>query len=92
VHKTELVAAIAAETTYPKTTVHDIVSSTLEIIQGELVDEGEVVLPGFAKFSTKVRSARQGHNPATGKKMDMPAKTIVSFKAGAALKRAVAGE
>jgi nucleoid DNA-binding protein len=46
-------------------------------------------LPGFGSFSISKRSARTGRNPQTGKEIRIAARTVVKFKAGAALSNAV---
>ena len=40
---------------------------------------------GFGSFSVSERSARAGRNPQTGKTIQIPAKKVVRFKAGAEL-------
>jgi len=42
-------------------------------------------LVGFGSFSVSERSARAGRNPQTGKTIQIPAKKVVRFKAGAEL-------
>ena len=49
----------------------------------------EVSVNGFGKFKVKESAAREGRNPATGEKMQIPARTAVKISAGTALKRAV---
>ena len=44
------------------------------------------------EFSVMKRKSRTGVNPATGKKMQIPAKKVPKFKAGKALKEAVKEE
>ena len=48
-------------------------------------DENE----GFGTFSISKRSARTGRNPQTGKEIQIAAKKVVAFKAGAELSKAV---
>jgi DNA-binding protein HU-beta len=48
-----------------------------------------VVLTGFGSFVVVQRKARVGINPATGKKMNIPAKKVPRFKPGKDLKEAV---
>ena len=47
-------------------------------------------LLGFGSFETKKRAARTGLNPRTGAAVEIPASTVPTFKAGKALKDAVA--
>jgi nucleoid DNA-binding protein len=46
-------------------------------------------LIGFGSFSISKRSARTGRNPQTGKDIQIAAKNVVKFKAGAELSKAV---
>jgi len=56
----------------------------------EILKRGEELsLNGFGSFSISKRSARTGRNPQTGKKIQIAAKNVVKFKAGAELSKAV---
>lgn len=46
-------------------------------------------ITGFGKFYVQERAAREGRNPQTGEKMNIPAQKIPSFSAGNTLKEAV---
>lgn len=46
-------------------------------------------MAGFGSFSISKRSARTGRNPQTGKEIQIAAKNVVKFKAGAELSKAV---
>jgi DNA-binding protein HU-beta len=45
----------------------------------------KVTLIGFGTFSVAERAAREGRNPQTGKKIKIPARKTVKFKAGSKL-------
>ena len=45
---------------------------------------------GFGSFETKKRAARTGLNPRTKETVEIPASKVPAFKAGKALKDAVA--
>lgn len=56
----------------------------------EALKKGEKVqLVGFGTFSVRERAAREGLNPRTKEKIQIPATKIPAFKAGKALKDAV---
>ena len=55
-----------------------------------LMDGKEVTLHGIGKLKPVAKPARKGRNPATGKEIEIPAKTGVKFSAAKALKDAVA--
>ncbi|MGA8746045.1 MAG: HU family DNA-binding protein [Solirubrobacterales bacterium] len=46
-------------------------------------------LTGFGKFSAVDRPAREGRNPSTGETIQIAAKRVPKFSAGAELKKAV---
>lgn len=56
----------------------------------EALQEGDgLSLIGFGSFSISKRSARTGRNPQTGKEIQIAARKVVKFKAGAELSKAV---
>ena len=87
--KTELVEFIAAEAGLTKADAARALDATIEGISTGLKKEGKVTLVGFGTFSAKKRAAREGINPLTKEPMKIPAKNVVSFKAGSKLKDAV---
>ena len=50
----------------------------------------KVQLVGFGTFEVREKNARTGRNPQTGATIEIPASTVPAFKAGKALKDAVA--
>ncbi|UNK05822.1 HU family DNA-binding protein [Psychrobacter raelei] len=54
-----------------------------------LANGDNVQMVGFGTFSTAKRKARPGRNPKTGEPLQIPAKTVVRFKAGKGLDEAV---
>lgn len=84
-NKTELINAIAANAGLAKTDAKKALEATLGAI-AEAVKKGDkVALIGFGTFSVSERPARTGINPATGAKIEIAAKKVVKFKAGAEL-------
>lgn len=92
--KPEFAAALAAEVDMTKklaVQVVDALFSTDTGVIAKALKAGEkITLPGFGSFEAKTRAARQGINPATGKKIAIAAKTVPAFKAGKGLKDALA--
>lgn len=64
---------------------------TKALKKGDRIEKssGELSLPGFGTYSISKRSARTGRNPQTGKEIQIAAKNVVKFKAGAELSKAV---
>ena len=89
-NKTELIAAVAEKTGMSKKDTEAVISATLGTITAALHEEEKVQLMGFGSFEVKKRAARTGRNPSTGEPMDIPAARLPAFKAGKALKDAVA--
>lgn len=67
------------------------VDAFLDTVTDTLKSRGEINFTGFGKFSTSNRAARQGVNPRTGERVQIPATTVPKFSAGSALKGAVKG-
>ena len=66
------------------------VAAVFAAITDELKASGKVQLVGFGTFAVKHRDARTGRNPRTNSNITIPAADIPVFKAGKALKDAVA--
>ncbi len=86
-NKTQLIEAMAADAGINKTQAKKALESFLNNVANTLKKGGKVTLIGFGTFSTVTRKAREGRNPATGKKITIPAKTVVKFKAGSELQK-----
>ena len=55
----------------------------------ETKKKGAFVLPGIGKSVLVKRKARKGRNPATGKEIKIPAKTVVRIRPAKAFKEAI---
>jgi Bacterial nucleoid DNA-binding protein len=89
-NKAELVAAVAEKTGLSKKDSEKAVNAAFDAISEELVAGGKVQLVGFGSFESKVRNARVGRNPRTKEEIEIPASRVPAFKAGKALKDAIA--
>ncbi|MBE6161464.1 MAG: HU family DNA-binding protein [Firmicutes bacterium] len=87
--KQDLVVAVAESANLSKADATRAVDAVLEAITTGLKKEGKVALVGFGTFTSKERAAREGINPLTKQPIKIPAKNVVSFKAGSKLKDAV---
>ncbi|MEH6681339.1 MAG: HU family DNA-binding protein [Sediminicola sp.] len=88
-NKTELIDAMAADAGITKAAAKKALESFLGNIEGSLKKGGRVSLVGFGSWSVSSREAREGRNPQTGKTIQIAAKKVVKFKAGAELASAV---
>ena len=89
-NKAELINAVAEKTSLSKKDSEAAVNAALEAITAALADGDKVQLVGFGSFEVKKREARVGRNPKTKEEIQIPASKVPAFKAGKALKDAVA--
>jgi integration host factor subunit beta len=61
----------------------------IDAMSDTLLNGGRVEVRGFGSFSLNFRSPRQGRNPKTGARVQVPAKYVPHFKAGKELKERV---
>lgn len=88
-NKTELIEKIAAGAELDKTKAKKALEATLDAIKNALVEGDSVQLIGFGTFSVNERPAREGMNLRTGEKIQIKAKKVAKFKAGADLTAAL---
>ncbi len=89
--KAELVNLIAEKGDYEvKKDAEKALSTVIAAITDALVQGEKIALVGFGTFEVKQKAAREGINPSTKEKISIPARKVPSFKAGNALKAAVA--
>ena len=88
-NKTELIEKIAAGSELSKADAKKALDATVASIQDALVAGDKISLVGFGTFSVNERPAREGINPATKEKIQIAAKKVAKFKAGAELNDAL---
>lgn len=84
-NKTELIDKIAAKSGLSKSDSKKAFDSSIEVLKEALAAGDKIQLVGFGTFSVNERPARQGINPATKQKIEIAAKKVAKFKAGAEL-------
>jgi DNA-binding protein HU-beta len=89
-NKNELVAKVADQSGLSKKDAEKALAAVIDTITAALVAGDKVQLVGFGTFETKQREARTGRNPRSGETIEIPAASLPAFKAGKALKDAVA--
>lgn len=89
--KAEFVDQVASRADLSKGDASGAVDAVLDTIKEVLQRGGDINFTGFGKFSVAERGARQGVNPQTGEKIQIPASKVPRFSAGSALKSAVKG-
>ena len=89
-NKAELINVVAEKAGLSKKDTEKAVTALIDTITAELVAGEKVSLVGFGNFDVKTREARTGRTPKTKEEIQIPATRIPQFKAGKALKDAVA--
>ena len=88
-NKTELIEKIAAGAGLSKADAKKALEATVAALKDALVAGEKIQLVGFGTFSVNERPAREGINPATKEKIQIAAKKVAKFKAGAELAAAL---
>ncbi|CDK31070.1 HU family DNA-binding protein [Candidatus Babela massiliensis] len=88
-NKAKLVEQMSKLSKMPKATCKKALESFIKSVGQALKTGKHVVLTGFGTFTTMKRKSRTGVNPSTGKKMQIPAKKVVKFRAGKAIRESV---
>jgi len=89
-NKAELIAVVAEKTGLSKKDSEKALNATFEAITESLKAGDKVAMVGFGTFEVKTRGERIGRNPKTKAEIKIPATRVPGFKAGKALKDAVA--
>ncbi len=84
-NKAELIEAMASESGLSKADAKKALDGFINATTNALKSGDRISLIGFGSFSVSERSARTGRNPQTGKEIQIAAKKVVKFKAGAEL-------
>jgi len=88
-NKAELVEQVAGEVGLTKKDVNNVIDAMTSAITDALAKRDKVTLVGFGTFLVQKRKARQGVNPQTGAKINIPEKEVPKFRPGRALREAI---
>ena len=89
-NKAELINAVAEKAGLSKKDTEAAITAAIAVITENLAQAEKVQLVGFGSFEVKARAERIGRNPKTKEQIKIPASKMPVFKAGKALKDAVA--
>lgn len=90
--KTDFIKAVADRTTMSQKDVKNIIEAALDVIADTLKAGEKVTLTGFGTFEVRERQAREGVNPQTRQKINIPATKTPGFSASSTLKELVKTE
>lgn len=88
-YKRQFIKAAAEKAGMTERDMNKALNALLEVITEALAESDRVQVTGFGTFDVSERAARDGRNPATGKKIRIPARTVPTFRVGSKLKKAV---
>jgi DNA-binding protein HU-beta len=88
-NKTELIEKIADEANGSKNEAQKFFEAFTNVVESELKRGNQVQITGFGKFYVQQRDARQGINPQTKQRINIPASKVPKFTAGNALKDSI---
>lgn len=80
-NKKELTTQVAKQTGLTVANAAKCVDAVLQSIKENVIEGNSVTLQGFGSFSVSNRAARQGVNPATKTRMNIPARKVMRFTA-----------
>lgn len=89
VNKDALVAEISTKTELSKKDIEMVIDTLTDVITKSIKEGKKVTLTGFGTFRVSRRAAREGINPQTKERLQIPAMTVPKFTAGKSLKEAV---
>lgn len=87
--KNDFIAAVAAGANVPKAEADRVIATAANILTGAMRSGDSVNISGFGIFTSKMRDAHPGKNPATGEAITIPAKRVAVFKPAKQLKDAL---
>ncbi len=87
--KADILSKIVKDSFLTKTQARDVLNLILEEIGDALARGERVTLVGFGTFQVVKRKPRKGRNPKTGEPIEIPAKKVVKFIPGKALREKV---
>lgn len=84
--KKELAEIIMKNEDLSKAQSERIITSIFDEISKSLFKGQEVAIANFGKFKIAKRAAREGINPSTGQKLQIPSSKVAKFKPAKSLK------
>lgn len=90
-NQTEFTSELVRVSGLKRSTVLTLIKALGDVVADNLVNVGEIALPGLGKITRKEKAARLGRNPKTGESLMIRARGVVSFTPSKALKEAADG-
>lgn len=90
-NKEELIKRVSDDIGVIQSETAIIVDSVLKQIYKGILENEKVTFKDFGAFHKVYRKARKASNPRTGEAVDVPAKTVISFKMSKRMKEDLNG-
>lgn len=87
--KEEMITLVSQEAGLTKKSAAGAVDALIQVMMSALEKGDSISFPGFGSFKVVERAAREGRNPGTGDKIQIPASKAVKFTPGAVLKERI---
>lgn len=85
-NKQDLVTVLAEKNGVSLREASTILESVFEVIEEAIINGDTVKVPNFGVFSVRTRAGRQGVVPGTTDVIEIPSKTVVTFRPSKNLK------
>jgi DNA-binding protein HU-beta len=86
-NKAELISVVAKKTNLTKKETELVLTTILETIIDVVASGEKLSLVGFGAFELRERKSREGRNPKTGEKIEIPASKLPAFSVGKFFKK-----
>ncbi len=86
-NKAELISVVAKKANLTKKETELVLTTILETIIDVVASGEKLTLVGFGSFELRERKSREGRNPKTGEKMEIPASKLPAFSVGKFFKK-----
>lgn len=86
-NKAELISIVARKTNLTKKEIELALTTILETIVDVVASGEKITLVGFGSFEVRERKSREGRNPKTGEKIEIPTSKLPAFSVGKFFKK-----
>lgn len=87
--KADIVQIISEKTGFVRDDIATIVDAFLETVKESIIDGKHIEIRGFGTMKVKDRKKTVARNPRTGDKVNIPARTVPTFKFSKEFKNSV---
>jgi len=84
--KTTIIDKISTQNNQTPSQAKRTIETLLEIIKSTLASGEDLMISGFGKFQVNEKAPRKGRNPATGERMVLNGRRVVTFKVAGKLR------